>query len=326
LRSDIESVNLKIVVLDGQTLGDDLDLSLLESYGELQVYSSTKEGQVLKRCQGAEIVISNKVPLNRNTIAELKSLQMIQVAATGYNNVDLEAASECGVAVCNVSGYSTNSVAEHTFALYFGLQRQLLAAQEYSLSKWQESPVFCEVPFSFEELSHSVWGILGMGNIGKRVAQLASGFGARVIHYSVSDPDSSEYSWEEFLAKVDVLSIHCKLSEKTNSLLDDRALSWMKDHAMVLNLARGEIINEAAMISQLKSDRLYFGLDVLSEEPPFESGRGLSAGIVSLRDCPRFQLTPHMAWNSLSSRRSLLSKMCENIQSFLEGGSLNRVD
>lgn len=318
-----------IPLLDGATLGTDLDFSPLKELGELRIHDLTPPGEVLSRCAGASTVITNKVRFDRPLLEALPDLRLLALTATGYNNVDLKAAEERGVAVCNVAGYSTESVAQHTFAMAFYLMEQLRRQDDFVRSgEYSRRGVFTWVEVPWRELAACRWGIIGLGAIGKKVASLARSFGAEVVYYSTSGANRSEEhhrtSLEELLKTSDIVSIHAPLNEKTQGLLSREELALMKDSSFLLNLGRGGIVDEEALVEALDRGRPRgAGLDVMEKEPlPADSPLLTWA---AAQKAPRLLLTPHSAWGSRDARQRLLHETALNIQSFRQGESRNRI-
>ncbi len=309
---------MKAVILDSDTIGVSFNLKGLD----LLSYKNTKACDTAERVQDAEIIITNKVLITKEVIAAAKNLRLVAVAATGINNVDLEAARLAKVAVCNVAGYSTASVVEHTFALYFALARKLAYYNEYSKSKWQGSELFTHIATPYSELYGKRWGVIGLGEIGAGVAKIASAFGAEVVYYSTSgknnNPAYRSMPLDALLKTCDVVSVHCALNEKTKDLLNYDKLLLMKSDAVLLNLARGKIINEQDLAKILEQGRLAgVGLDVLEKEPPEFTAHFKHERVL---------VTPHIAWASAEARKRLVREIEKNIESFLEGKIRNRVD
>ena len=308
----------KIVVLDAQTLGNDLDLGVLNDFGETEIYDNTQPHETAERIRNADIVISNKVVLDRETIMLAPKLKLICIAATGMNNVDLDAAAGMGIAVKNVSGYSTSSVVQHTFALLFSLMEQIGYYDKYvKKGVWSESGVFTHLGHPFFELEAKSWGIIGLGNIGLKVAETASAFGALPCYFSASgnthNANYKHMELEEMMSTCDIVSIHSPLNDYTKDLIGSNELKLMKDRAILLNLGRGGIVDESALAKELDKREIYAGLDVCSKEPlPKDSP------LLSLKYPQRVIITPHIAWTSIESRKRLLDGIVKNIEEFTE--------
>ncbi|MCF6243534.1 MAG: D-2-hydroxyacid dehydrogenase [Sulfurovum sp.] len=306
-----------IVILDAKTLGDDLDLSVLKKFGTLSRYETTSQDQIVDRIEIADIVITNKVIMSKEMMKKCPKLKLICIAATGMNNVDLDAAKLQNIEVKNVSGYSTKSVAQHTFsmALYL-LEKMAYYDRAVKDNTWTTSGLFTDVSHPFFEISGKKWGIIGLGNIGKEVAKIAEAFGAEIHYYSTSGENlRSAYPHKslEFLLKdCDIISIHAPLNDKTNQLINEINLPYLKEKAILLNLGRGGIINETDLSYELDKREIYAGLDVLETEPiPLENR------LNRIKHKERLLITPHIAWTSIEARKKLLDGIVKNIENFL---------
>jgi len=309
---------MTIVLLDAKTLGDDLDLSSLEQFGTLTRYDTTSEDETLERIVDADIVITNKVVITANVLAQTKKLKLICIAATGMNNVDLAAAEFQNIEVKNVAGYSTKSVVQHTFAMtLYLLEKMAYYDSVVKNDTWSESGLFTDVSQPFYEISGKKWGIVGMGAIGQEVAKIATAFGAEVSYYSTSGKNlRSAYPHQtlEFLLKdCDIISIHAPLNDKTYDLINENNLPYMKEHAILLNLGRGGIVNETDLAFELDRRKIYAGLDVLEIEPISLTNR-----LNEVKHKERLLITPHIAWTSIEARKKLLKGIVKNIQTFLQ--------
>ena len=314
---------MKIVVLDGYSANPgDLSWQGLEQLGELTVYDRTKPDETVARAAGAEILLTNKVVISRETMAKLPCLKYIGVLATGYNVVDIEAARERGIVVTNVPAYSTESVAQMVFAhLLTVTNRTEYYAIQNRQDRWSANPDFCYWDFPHMELAGKTFGIVGLGNIGQRVAQIALAFGMKVKAMTSKDslPDGIEKaSLEELLAESDVLSLHCPLTENTRHLMNDRTLRKMKPSAILINTGRGPLVDDQAVADALAEGRLAaFCADVLTEEPPKADNPLLKQ--------PNAFTTPHIAWASTEARCRLIQVATDNVCSFLNGKPVNVV-
>jgi len=309
---------MNIVILDQKTLGDDLDLSPLEPFGELTLYPTTSAEATQARIANADIVISNKVVLSKELMQNAPQLKLICIAATGMNNVDLEAAKELGIKVKNVSGYSTATVVQHTFAMMFYLLGRLPYYQQRVQDKtWTNSGIFTDTSKPFSELSGKKWGIIGLGTIGKEVAKIAEAFGTSITYHSTSGKnlinDYPNQTLEELLSTSDIVSIHAPLNAQTYNLINASNLCYLKENAILLNLGRGGIVNEEDLAQELNRRELYAGLDVIEKEPIATDNP-----LLSLKDPNKLIITPHLAWASIESRERLLAGIVENIESFLK--------
>ncbi len=309
---------MKLILLDAQTLGDDLDLSPLEQFGELITYPMTTAEQTAERIQDAQIIITNKVVIDRTHMEQSKRLKLICIAATGMNNVDLKAAEELGIAVKNVADYSTHSVTQHTFATALYLIEKLeYYNQTVKSGTWSNQPLFTDVSRPWFEITGKQWGIIGMGSIGQEVAKIATAFGAKVSYHSTSGTNTDQpyphKSLEALLQESDILSIHAPLNIQTQNLINQSNLPLLKEGAILLNMGRGGIINEIDLAAELEKRELYAGLDVSTKEP-IEADHPL----LHLQHPERLLLTPHIAWASIEARRKLLDGIGNNIKSFLQ--------
>jgi len=307
-----------IVVLDAKTLGKDLDINILKQFGTLAVYETSTEEELHKRIEIADIIVTNKVVISANIISRLPKLKLICIAATGMNNVDLEAAKAQGIEVKNVAGYSTKSVVQHTFsmALYL-LEKMAYYDKTVKDGTWGASNLFTDVSHPFYEISGKTWGIIGFGAIGQEVAKVATSFGAEVVYYSTSGENLRHAyphkSLEFLLRDCDIISIHAPLNDRTYQLINENNLSFLKEGAILLNLGRGGIVSETDLAFELDRREIYAGLDVLEIEPIHIDNR-----LNEVNHQERLLITPHIAWTSIEARKKLLKGIVENIQTFLE--------
>lgn len=308
---------MKIVFLDTKTLGNDISLDKFENLGEVIKYETTDPCETLQRVQDCDVVVTNKVVLSKEVI-EKSTFKLICITATGTNNVDLEAASKANVEVKNVTDYSTSSVAQLTITLVLELIQKISYYKEYVDSlQWSRSNLFTHIDKPFFELKNKKWGIIGLGNIGKEVAKIASAFGSEVNYYSTSgknlNTDYNNISLEELLKTSDVISIHSPLNDSTYNLLNKTNLDMLKEDAILVNVGRGGIINESDLSIKLDSDKsLYCGLDVVEKEPIEETNP-----LLKIKNKDRLILTPHVAWASVEARTTLMNKVFDNIKSFV---------
>lgn len=311
------TLKMNIVLLDGQTLGEDLDLSSLLQFGTLKNYESTLSEETLERIDGADIVITNKVVITKEMMSKSPNLKLICIAATGMNNVDLEAAEALNIMVKNVSGYSTPSVVQHTFtmALYL-LEKLSYYNRVVKKGTWSRQELFTDVSQPVSEIAGKKWGVIGLGTIGKEVAQIATAFGATVDYYSTSGQnkinDYHHSELDDLLSECDIISIHAPLNEQTHNLINASNLIHLKEGAILLNLGRGGIINEDDLAVELDRREIYAGLDVLVKEPI-----DLKNPLMKLQHDDRLLITPHVAWASIEARERLLEGIVENIRTFL---------
>ena len=318
---------MKGVVLDFDTLGpQDLDTSALFSLPiEWEIYGNSSMSDVSGLIKNAHVVLTNKVVLTRENINHAKDLKFIGLFATGTNIIDLDAAAECGVSVSNAVGYGTRSVVQHTWALILALTTKLLGYSKASMSgRWQKSDSFCVIDYPVQELSGKTIGIVGAGELGRGVASVAPVFGMKVRYASLKNTKHSfqndRIDFDDLLKESDVLSLHCPLTEDNINLIDQRELKLMKSSSILINTARGKLINEKSLHEALINGEIAgAGLDVLSEEPP------INGNILLDERVPNLIVTPHTAWISKESRQRLVEQVAGNIKGFLEGGKFNRV-
>jgi glycerate dehydrogenase len=315
---------MKIAVLEKVSLGNDLDISYFNEFGEVAYYENTVAGEVAQRVEDVDVIIANKVPLNENTIGGAKNLKIICETATGYNNVDLEYCKAKGIRVTNVKGYSTPIVAQHTFAMALYLLEKLPIYDTYVKNgEYEKCPIFtCFEPY-FTELLGKTWGIIGLGNIGRKVAEIAKVFGCRVIYYSASgNNNSSDFERVDFdtlLAESDILSLHCPLTDRTHNIINAEALNKMKKTAILINVARGPVVDEQALYDALVDGKIAAaGLDVLCKEPIAADNP-----LGKIKDSTKLLITPHMAWGSHEARERCAREVYENIKSFIKGEARN---
>ncbi len=316
----------KIVILDGKTLGE-LDFTKLREFGELAYYDTTKPEEVVERIKDANIVLTNKVVLNENNLKEAKNLELICETATGFNNIDIVYAKNNNIAVTNVAGYSTNTVAQHTFATVLSLYDKLSYYDNYVKSgDYAKSGLFTNVSKPFYELEGKTWGIIGFGAIGKRVAKIAEVFGVNVIYYSTSGKNSnSEYKrvdFKELLDQSDIISIHAPLNKDTQGLINYDALKNMKKSSILVNMGRGPIVVEADLAKALDEELIAgAALDVFEVEPIKEDNP-----LISIRNKENLVVTPHIAWASVEARVRLFEEVINNIKAFYNGEIRGRVE
>ncbi|HSC83495.1 MAG TPA: 2-hydroxyacid dehydrogenase [Pseudomonas sp.] len=311
--------NTRAVFLDHASLDlGDLDMTpLRQAFGELVVHASCNPEQVAERLQGAQVAISNKVRLDAQTLAACPTLKLILISATGTNNVDLAAAREHGIVVANCQGYGTPSVAQHCLMLLLALATRL---PDYQLAirdgAWQRASQFCLLDFPIIELEGKTLGLLGHGELGGAVARLATAFGMRVLLGALPGRPAraDRLPLHELLPQVDALSLHCPLTEDTRNLIGAAELALMKPQALLINTARGGLVDEQALADALRSGHLGgAAFDVLSEEPPRQGNPLLAA------DIPRLIITPHNAWGSREARQRIVGQLSENANAFFAG-------
>lgn len=310
---------MNIAFLDSHTLSlnGDIDFSALKSLGNYKGYSLNNKDNVIPYCEGVHTVIVNKIILNRDIIKKLPDLELIAVIATGYNNVDTETAKENNVKVVNVPDYAANSVSQHVFSLILNLvTKAYLYNEDVKNGEWSNSANFGLLKYHTFELDEKVIGIIGYGAIGKSVAEIASGFGMKVIVNDIKDISNTgfkNYSLDYILKNANVVSIHCPLNSRTKNMIDSAALRKMKKSAILINTSRGGIVNESDLALALNSGEIAgAGVDVLSEEPPSSSNP-------LLQNVKNLIVTPHTAWSTIEARQRMVDITVENIKAYLEG-------
>lgn len=314
---------MDIVVTDGFTLHPgDLDWSPIAALGRLKVYDRTPQNLIVDRCKSAEIILTNKVPLSAETLQQLPRLKYIGVLATGYNVIDTAAAKEQGIVVCNVPGYGAASVAQHVFALLLEWTNAAgLHIATVRQGKWQQADDWCYTEQPIMELAGKTFGIVGMGSIGQKTAQIAQAFGMQVIFYNPSSKENGtgiQVSLAEVFSNSDVVSLHCPLKEDNAAFVNYALLQTMKRTAFLINTARGQLIQEGDLAQALQEGIIAgAALDVLSAEPPPAGNPLLQA--------PNCLITPHNAWMSREARRRLLQITAQNIAAFQNGMPENKV-
>ncbi len=308
---------MNIVFLDRKTLGDDISIDQFNKLGDVTTYNSTKANETLTRVKDCTIVITNKVVIDKN-IMNNSDIKLICVAATGMNNIDLEYAKEKGIVVKNVAGYSTASVAQLTFSFALEFVQKINFYDNYVKSGgWENSNIFTNLDKPFYELEDKVWGIIGLGNIGKSVAKIADAFGCKVQYYSTSGSNNnttySKQSLEELLKSSDIISIHAPLNNDTLNLINKNNIKSLKDGSILLNLGRGGIVNEEDISDAINDGvDLYYGTDVVTKEPIEKF-----SPLLTIKNKERVLFTPHIAWASKEARIRLLNGIEENIQNFV---------
>ena len=316
----------KIVVLDGKTLGN-VDYIKLNEFGQVIYYDLTLKEEVADRIKDANIVLTNKVLLNKENLRGADNLELICEMATGYNNIDINYAKEKNIAVTNVNGYSTTTVAQHTFAMLLNLYDNISYFDNFIKSgEYSKSAMFTNVEVPYKDLCGKIWGIVGLGNIGKRVAKIAQAFGARVVYYSTSgknaDSDYARVEFDSLLKQCDIISIHAPLNEKTEGLINYEAFTRMKKDAVLINVGRGPIVVDEDLARAIDEEIIGgAALDVFKVEPiPAKNP------LLKIKNKERLVLTPHIAWASVESRNRLFTDLLENISAYNRGEKRNRVD
>lgn len=308
---------MKIVFLDAKTIGEDIDLSGFDELGEVVKYGFSTPDETRERTKDADVIVLNKVLINEQSIGEAENLKLVCVTATGTNNLDKDYLAKRGIEWRNVAGYSTETVAQHTFALLFYLFEKLRYYDDYvKTEKYVNDTTFTHFARSFHELSGKTWGIVGLGAIGRRVADIAKMFGCRVIYYSTSganeQPGYERVDFDTLLKESDIVSVHAPLNANTEGLMNAEAFHKMKNTAIFLNLGRGPIVVEKDLANALNQGEIAAaGLDVLTVEP-------MSADnpLREIKDSDKLIITPHIAWASVEARTRLMKLVEKNIRDF----------
>ncbi len=318
---------MKAVFLDYASLDkNDLDFHALHAvFDELILYPSTDAETLVARVQDADVIISNKVMVDADTLKQCSQLKLILISATGTNNIDLQQAKAQGVVVCNCQGYGTAAVAQHTLMLMLNLATSCLQYERaVQRGEWNKASQFCLLDYPIIELSGKTLGILGYGELGQAVAKLAEAFGMRVLVGNLPNrphADSTRVGFDDLLAQSDFVSLHCPLTDDTRDLIDAQAFAKMKKSAFLINCARGGIVNEAALADALKQGEIAgAATDVLTVEPPKEGNVLLEARL------PNLIITPHSAWGSVDARQRMVQQLVENAQAFQAGQPIRRVN
>ena len=315
---------IKTVILDADTVtGGDVSLSPITDICDCEIYGFSTDEELIDRIGDAEAVLTNKCRITRKVIDACRNLKFIGVFATGYNNIDIVAAKEKGICVCNVPGYSTDSVAQHTFALILHHYSSIAKyANTVANGDWVYTKLFTYFNIPFYELSGKTLGIVGYGAIGKKVAKIALAFGMKVLIYTRTAPQNDNtvevVSLDELMTRSDVVTLHCPLTDKTEKMINERTLSLMKEGSLLINTSRGGVIDEPALAAALKSGKpAAAGLDVLTLEPMREN--------CVLRGLNNCYITPHIAWAPKETRDRLIGMVADNIKGYLCGNIINNV-
>lgn len=315
---------MKITVLDAGTLGADLSLEPLKEIGECTVYNTTSPEEVADRIFDCDVVVINKIKLNESNLPYAKNLKLICVAATGYDNIDVAYCKENGIAVCNVEGYSSHSVSQVTVAMVLSLVNHLNEYTQFVRNgEYSDSGVANRLTPVYHELNGMTWGIVGFGNIGKDVGNVAKALGCKLLVCKRTPVDGYECADIDTICREsDIITIHTPLNDGTRNLINKERLALMKNDVVIVNAARGAVTDESAIADALLSGSIgAFGTDVYSVEP-LEKNHPL----YSIKDLPNVMLTPHMAWGAYESRKRCLDEIVSNINDFCNGGIKGRVD
>lgn len=308
---------MKIVCLDAQSLGPDANLDILNQFGEFISYDTTPQNLTIERLKDADIVITNKVLITKDVMTNT-NLKLICVSATGVNNIDINEAKNLNIPVKNVADYSTNSVVQQTFAGLFTLTNNMRYYSDYvSSGEWTKSDTFTNLDRSIMEINNKNFGIIGLGNIGTKVAMIAQTFGAKVCYFSTSGKNNSakfkQVSLDTLLKECDIVSIHAPLNENTKNLISQNELDKMKNGAILMNFGRGGIINEKDLAKAIDEKNIKAVLDVLETEPMIKNHP-----LLSVKNKNNLIITPHIAWGSKEARKILIEKIALNIEEFLK--------
>lgn len=315
---------MKIVILDANTVNPgDLTWKPLEKIGELTIYPRTAANLVVERCKDADVVLTNKVVFDANTINQLSQLKYIGVLATGYNVVDLDAATQHGITVTNIPAYSTDSVAQMVWAHILNITNQVAHyAEDNRNGRWTTCQDFCYYDFPHIELSGKNMGIVGLGNTGMAVARIALAFNMKVLAYTSKKSlpaGITRVSVDKLFSESDIISLHCPLTPSTHHLVDTTRISLMKNSAILINASRGPVVDDSAVAQALHDKKIAaYGADVLTTEPPKPSN--------PLLNTPNCYLTPHIAWATIEARTRLIQTAITNIKAFAEGKPINKVN
>ena len=315
---------MKIVILDKASLGEDTPLHVLNKFGEVVAYDHSTPDEAADRARDADVIVINKIKVTRALMDSSKNLKLVCVFATGYDNIDVVYAREKGIAVCNVPGYSTDSVTLFTVSTALALFSHLYEYNEFVKSgEYYAMGMANRLTPVYHDLKGKVWGIIGYGNIGRAVGKVAEAFGARLIVYKRNPCSDAEcVDIDTLCRESDIISVHCPLNDQSRALINSERISLMKPSVILVNEARGAVLDEAAVAKAVEQGRIAgFGCDVYSTEPfgpdyPYES----------IKEMKNVLLTPHAAWGSYEARERCINIIAENITAFNEGKILNRVD
>lgn len=315
---------MKIVILDKSSIGEDTPISVLDKFGEVVTYDHSTPCEAIDRSKDADVIVINKIKVTEELMLSAKKLQLVCVFATGYDNIDISAAKRLGIGVCNVPGYSTDSVVLYTMATVLGLSSRIyeynsfVRSGEYSISGAPNrlTPVF-------HEINGKVWGIVGYGNIGRSVAKVAEAMGANVIVNKRNSIDDAKcVDIDTLCRESDIITVHCPLNNESRGLINGERISLMKPNVILVNEARGAILDECAIADAIESGKIAaFGCDVYSTEP-----FGIDHPYNRIKHLDNVLLTPHSAWGAYEARERCINIIAENIESFVMGRKLNRVD
>ncbi len=316
----------KIVVLDRDTIGMDIDLSYYQKLCEYEEYSNGDRNFIKEKIKDADVLVFNKTKIDEDLLKDALSVKLLCITATGYDNVDLSYIKKRGIILSNVKGYSTDSVAQHTIAMTLFLQENMAFYDNHVKSgTYASKDAYAHFTKQYNEIKGKTWGIVGLGNIGKAVASLGVAFGATIIYYSPSgtkqETNYRQVSFEELLRKADIISVHCPLTENSRQLFAKEAFKKMKKSAIFINVARGLIVNEEDLYEALVTNEIKAaGLDVLITEPMERENK-----LGKILDSGKLLITPHVAWASVEARTECMKEVYLNIQAFTQGENRNRI-
>lgn len=314
---------MKICILDWTTVSSgDIRPDVFSQFGEVNCFPLTNDENAAQLIADAEMVLCNKVIISREVMKKCRNIRYIGLFATGFNNIDIKAASEFNITVCNAGEYSTNAVAQQTFAYIFEYYSRIAEYDNFVKNGgWITSKTFSKFPFKTREITGKTLAVIGFGSIGRKTAKIADAFGMNVIVNTRTAPDNCPFelvSREDAFSRADVLTIHCPLTEKTRNMVNRESLSLMKNGALLINTARGGIVNENDLAEALNAGRICAALDVLEHEPMLE--------ITPLKTAKNCIITPHTAWAPLETRLRLIDIVCQNISAWLDGKPQNIVN
>ncbi len=316
---------MQIVILDANTLGDDMDFSMFDKLGKVKIYSSTSSAQLEERIKDASVIVVNKIRLNESNLALADKLKLICVTATGYDNIDINYCWRNEIAVCNVCGYSTASVSQITVSMVLSLMTHLSEFNDYVKDgSYTEGGVQNHLKPYFNELAGKTWGIIGYGNIGSQVGRVASAMGALLLinpHKRLKEYGNM-VDLDELCRRSDIISVHVPLTAETKNMIDEKRINMMKDGVVFINVSRGAVADEEALVSGVESGKIGgLGIDVYSSEPMTSD-----SPYNRILHRKNVILTPHMAWGAYEARRRCMNEVYKNIETFIMGGKRNRVD
>ncbi|TDT72220.1 glycerate dehydrogenase [Hypnocyclicus thermotrophus] len=311
---------MKLVFLDAISLGNDIDLSIFNKFGEFKYYKTTSKEELFDRIKDVEVIITNKIYFGKEELKQAKKLKLIAITATGYNNVDLEEARKRNIKVCNVKGYSTNSVAQLTLTYILALATNICKYDKsVKEGEWSQSPIFTLLKYPMFDITDKTLGIIGYGEIGKKVEELAKNIGMKVLiakRPGVNYEDDFRTEFKELIKNSDFITLHCPLSKDTKHLISYKEFDMMKSTSFLINIARGPVVDELALYKALKEKKIAgAAIDVMDSEPPKKEN--------PLLKLDNILITPHIAWASIESRIKLINGVVKNIEDFINNKLIN---